>query len=123
VNVTIRPLPDQLPEGIETVILRLDARFEYEIAGRGRAFALISDNGWLHASDRIRSLTGCLHLCFPAENDRQYRVEASSDLVNWETAFIGIATDGTVHFVEDEMETFRNRFYRLTLEPGPVPNN
>jgi hypothetical protein len=84
---------------------------------------LISDNPGVHASDRIQNLPGCVHLCFPAENGQQYRVEASSDLVNWETAFVGTASDGTLHFAEDEMQDFSNRFYRLTPDPVPLADN
>jgi hypothetical protein len=122
-TVMIRPLADSVAESIETVILRLEERPAYQTGARRRALALISDNPGVHASDRIQNLPGCVHLCFPAENGQQYRVEASSDLVNWETAFEGTASDGTLHFAEDEMQSFGNRFYRLTLDPVPLADN
>jgi len=120
VTVTIVPLADQLAEGIETVILRIEEQPQYQIGARRQAFALISDNLWMHATDNIRRLPGCVHLCFPAETGQQYRVEASDDLINWETVFIAIATDGTLHFVEEETQSFSNRFYRLIRDSGQL---
>jgi hypothetical protein len=105
------------------VILRLEERPQYQLGLHHRALALISDNSWRHALDRIQSLPGCMHLCFPAENGQSYRVEASSDLRNWESVFAGTGIDGTLHFAEDQMQDFDRRFYRLTPEPAPLPHN
>jgi hypothetical protein len=58
----------------------------------------------------------CMQISFPAESGGTFRVEASSDLMNWESTFIGAAEDGMLQFIEPEITTFPNRFYRLARE-------
>jgi len=38
-------------------------------------------------------------------------------LRNWQSVFEATAVDGAVHFVEDRMDNFSHRFYRLTSGP------
>jgi hypothetical protein len=52
-----------------------------------------------------------LHLSFKATSGN-YRVEASTDLINWET-FPTRGGDDTVHFVRNRPDTFQRRFYRI----------
>ena len=63
-----------------------------------------------------------MHICFPAEPGRNYHVEASGDLRNWETLCEGVSTDGTWHFIDCEMANHPQRFYRLTPEPMAAIN-
>jgi hypothetical protein len=60
---------------------------------------------------------GLLHFCFPGETGQNFRLEASSDLRNWETVFDTPAVDGAFDFVEDEGTNLPYRFYRLAREP------
>jgi hypothetical protein len=124
-TVTVRPLADNLTERIETVILRLeDSPGEqpptYRIGHPRRAVAVISDLPMLHASADGECLSlpdGLLNVCFAAETGVNFRVEASSDLRNWETLCDSPACDGVLHFVDDEAANLAHRFYRLTPEP------
>jgi hypothetical protein len=131
VIVTARPLPDNLVEGIETVILRLEEppagpAGAYRLGFPHRALALVSDRPWVRSPSGVRCsslIGGVVHVCFDAETGYNFRVEASSDLRNWETVFNSLAIDGALHFVDDEMATTSHRFYRLTPEPVVEVNN
>ena len=128
VTVTVRPIADNLAEQIETVILRLEdppgkQPPTYRVGHPRRAVALISDLPLLRASAGGQCLSlpdGLLNICFAAETGVNFRVEASSDLRNWETLCESPACDGAFHFVDDEAANFPHRFYRLAPEPVPL---
>jgi hypothetical protein len=83
--------------------------------------ALISDAWRLMPPNEARCAplgAGLLHISFAAETGGRFRVEASSDLRNWETLFDAIAADGAVDFVDDEMTNQSQRFYRVAAEPA-----
>jgi len=128
VTVTVRPIADNLAEQIETVILRLEAPPEeqptrYSVGHPRRAVALISDLPLLQPSAGGECLSlpeGLLNVCFAAETGVNLRVEASSDLRNWETLCDSPACDGAFQFVDDEAANFPHRFYRLAPEPVPL---
>jgi hypothetical protein len=131
VTVTVRPLPDDLAERIETVILRLEEPppvgltpevrpLGYRVGRPGMAVALISDQPWRDTPGGAQCLVlpgRLLHLCFAAEAGHNFRVEASPDLRNWETLFDTVSRDGAWHFIDTDMENHPRRFYRLTPEP------
>jgi hypothetical protein len=128
VLVTITPLADNLREGKETVVLRLhepppsspelpDITL-YRIGWPGVAVALISDPPSPPPGPRCVVVPGHLmHVCFAAENGHNFRLEATSDLRNWETLFDTWSSDGAWHFIDTEMDNEAQRFYRLTPEP------
>jgi hypothetical protein len=123
VLVTVRPLADNALERIETVILRLEDPPQppsYRVAFPRRAVALISDrpvsHGWGEGRcDRLEN--GLLHLGFGADSGRNFRIETSTDLRNWETVFDTPALDGAFHFVDEGETGLTHRFYRMTPEP------
>jgi hypothetical protein len=125
VPVIVRPLADELPEGVETVILRLeDPPGEqpptYRVGVQRRAMALIVDRPAMHGSGESRCVRlpgGLLHLCFGAASGVNFRIECSTDLRNWETLFDTPAVEGVFHFVDDASDVPTHRFYRLTPEP------
>ncbi|HMC26348.1 MAG TPA: Calx-beta domain-containing protein, partial [Verrucomicrobiae bacterium] len=124
INITIWPLPDDLAEGTETVILRLVSQPQYQLGTRSNAVALISDNSWINPPNGVRYGRigdSCLHICWAAETGRNFQVELSSDLRNWEPIFDVTAVDGAVHFVEDQMISLPHRFYRLLPKPTVLP--
>lgn len=130
VTVIVRPLADDLREGSETVLIRLEQPpppspeirviNPYRVGQPGVAVALINDGPWSLSLDRAQCLAlpgGLLHICFAAEKGRNFRVETSSDFRNWETLFDTVSSDGTWHFIDRGMENHPHRFYRLTPEP------
>lgn len=130
VNVIVRPSADSLNEREETVILFLDppppaspgvpAINPYSIGIPGVAVAVIKDSlsPASPAGAQCVPLAGNLmEVCFPAEAGHNYRIEATSDLRNWETVFDAVSSDGMLHFIDADMPNHRQRFYRLTPEP------
>jgi hypothetical protein len=129
-TVTIRPLADNLVEDIESIVVELmppppvgfpDFPPVYIIGSRGHAAAVIADAGH---SDVARAATctpvaGALHISFRATAGN-YRVEASTDLINWETVSTTSAVNDTVNFVETDRAAFPRRFYRIVPEPMPL---
>jgi hypothetical protein len=124
VPVVINPLPDNLAEGRETVILIVEPQFDdgperYHVGLRRRAAAVIADATW-HAGDVHCSPVGggLFHLCFPAPAPAAgFRLEASEDFLHWETVQEGAAVDGAVHFVDPEAAGLSKRFYRMADDP------
>jgi len=130
-TVTIRPLADNLAEDFESVVVELmppppvgfapDFPPVYIIGSRRHAGAVIADAG---SADVARAATctpvaGALHISFRATTGN-YRVEASTDLVNWETVSTTSAVNDTVNFVETDRNRFPRRFYRIVPEPMPL---
>jgi hypothetical protein len=62
---------------------------------------------------------GIFHLCLPATNGYNYRLECSLDLVHWLPLGTGTVTDLGVHFADPDSQDFPNRFYRVLSEPAP----
>src|SRR2546430_1130378 len=54
IDITIRPLPDDLAEGMETVILRLEPQPQYQLGIRSNAVALISESSWISPQNGVR---------------------------------------------------------------------
>lgn len=119
-SIVIRPLADNVREGMENVILEIQEHADYRPGRRRRAGAVIADsalsigpNGarWTRLPDRG------LHLCFIAHSGREFRVEASNDLRDWDTVFTTMAVDDAIHFVEEDIAASPLRFYRIAPEP------
>jgi hypothetical protein len=120
VVVSVVPLADSIREGMETVVLQIDAQADYVIGRQGRAVAVIADTlepiplggiRWTRLPDRG------LHLCFIAQSGREFRVEASNDLRDWDTVSTTTAIDGALHFIEGDTTRSARRFYRIAPEP------
>jgi hypothetical protein len=128
-TVTVSPLADNLAEGIESIVLELippppialDPSQMYTIGSQRQAAAVINDPESPGATPAASctAVAGGLHLSFKATSGN-YRVEASTDLINWETVSTTAAVNDTVHFVETDRTTFPRRFYRIVPEPMPL---
>jgi hypothetical protein len=131
-RIIITPIDDQLPEPPESVLLALQypptpsvgfAAPPYLIGSPSRAAAVIADNDTLRPPTRCLS-DGLFHACFPGTNGHCYRLEYSSDLVNWTSVCTNTITDGVIHFVDpDNTRDLTHRFYRAVPEPCPEPDS
>lgn len=120
VDVVVSPLPDDVEERLESVILLLDADPAYRIGPRRRAIALISDRPWRHPHDRplCRRLgDGLVHLCFPAPIGGVSRLEGSHNLRDWITHGDLLSEDGTVHLVDEAAPGAPISFRRVVSGP------
>lgn len=116
--IVIVPVDDRVPESIETVVLELQQPptgspiLTYHIGQPEAAAAIIVDNDQpLPVSQRL--VDGLVHLCVPAVDRACYRIEATSDFVNWEVLCRNTARGNTLHFVEPRGRELPRRFYRV----------
>jgi hypothetical protein len=117
-RVVVWPIDDAEPEHTETVVLTLNPSHDYLIGDHHHAQAIIVDN------DHPRPHTGPLHdgsfhISLPGINGAAYRIEASSNLVDWTTVSVSGVTDGAIHFADPDAPDNGQRFYRVVPEPTP----
>lgn len=123
VAIDIVPKKDESPEGAETVLLRLmesptpaDA---YRIGRPAVAAALILDG--LHPLPGLARLAdGALHLRLPYAPGLPYRIETSTNLVDWQIVGSAVCTENSVSILEPDPQAAPARFYRLVPEYGPT---
>ncbi|HMJ64349.1 MAG TPA: PQQ-binding-like beta-propeller repeat protein, partial [Candidatus Binatia bacterium] len=121
-QIVITPRDDTIVEGLETVVLRLQSSPDYTIGTPARAAALIVDNDRPRPPCRLLS-DRQFHFCNPATNGYCYRIEASTDLVNWTSVCTNIVTDGALHFIDPDAPPINARFYRALPEPALPPDD
>jgi len=83
-----------------------------------RAAAIIVDND----SPRPPCMTtsdGLFCLCRPGTNGFCFRLEVSTNLVNWVPVCTNSVTDGAIHYVDPDATDSVIRFYRTS--PAPCP--
>lgn len=125
-RIVVTPIDDTEVEGPETVVLSLQIPPSplavinppppYVIGFPGKAAAVIADNDGILPPTRCLS-DGLFHACWEGTNGFCYRVEISTNLINWLPVCTNSVTDGGVHFVDPDTLEFRHRFYRAVPEP------
>ena len=121
-RIVITPIDDNLPERVETVLLRLtqppfDPPTTYEIGHPARAGAVILDNDHpVRAPEPLAD--GCLHLRLAVTAGLPFRVESSTNLVDWEEESCGYASPDGVNIVVGQSGDSPHRFYRVVPEYG-----
>jgi hypothetical protein len=68
----------------------------------------------------IRRLVGDAHaveLSLSANSSFAWAIEASTNLLDWETLTNNLMINGTIQFKDESAADFSERFYRATLEP------
>jgi len=122
----IVPLDDNLEEGIETVLLKLEPDptlgpvARYEIGRPSRAGAIIVDNE-ARQPRCLRLQDGSFHLFADRPDGFAYRLEVSEDLSLWVSLCTNMVTDGALRFVDPEALEHRHRFYRVVPQSNYVP--
>jgi len=120
-RIVITPIDDNLPERIETVRLRLTpppfVPPTYEIGRPAGAGAVILDND--HPLLTPELLVDGLHLRLSVFEGMPFRLESSTNLVDWEEEASGISTEDGVSVVEPSDE-YPLRFFRVLPEYGDL---
>jgi hypothetical protein len=116
-RILVVPIEDTLVEGIETIVLELmrSASDAYAVGLPNRAAAIITDND----SPRppcLRLPGGLFHICLAGTNGAPYRLEGSSDLVNWVELCTSTVSDDAIHFVDPDAAALPYRFYRAITD-------
>ena len=120
-RISIRPIDDNQPEPVETVVLTLlenDAAVPGYILGRPRrAAAIIVDN------DRPRPQfarlpDGLFNVCVPMDPNHYFRVESTQDFKVWTPLCTIPVSEGAAHFVDPDAPTSPQQFYRLVPVAG-----
>jgi hypothetical protein len=122
-RIVIQPIEDNLPERFETVLLRLipppvDPP-TYQIGRPAGAGAIILDNDWpILANQDLPD--GNVHVRLPLAVGMPFRLEASADLANWQPVVCDTSAESGVSFVEDDMLSHPQRFFRIVPEFGDL---
>ncbi len=121
-RITIQPIDDNVPEPIETVVLRLQPPPAdpptYGIGWPAGAGAIIVDNDRpLPVTQRLRD--GNMHVQLPLPTGMPYRLEASTDLTHWTPLFSNTVSADGFNFVDDESANFSLRFFRVIVDLEP----
>jgi hypothetical protein len=101
-----------------TVMLGFMDTFASIAAPAQDAFVLFDNVRVEDLSDRVRFLSAVLNtnsqmqMIFSAVPGRNYTLEASTNLVDWETILSGTASNAPVQFVDTQAPNFTQRFYR-----------
>jgi hypothetical protein len=125
-RIVIEPINDNLIERVETVVLRLTfAPFgpdRYEIGPLASAAALILDNDWvLNTPEPLGD--GSLHLRLAVPKGMPYRIEASSNLTDWQEVSGDVATETGVSVVDADKRNHTQRFFRVIQEFGDMASD
>jgi hypothetical protein len=118
-RLVILPLNDDLPEGIETVVIQLQPSptmgpiEPYRIGRPASAGAVIVDDDSQVRPPVHRLTDGAFHVSLPAQAGLAYRLESSANLLDWDLVADGVAVDGSLNYVEPAPNGGANRFYRV----------
>jgi hypothetical protein len=115
-RLLIRPIDDNRPEPIETVVVTLlpnDASDPgYALARPQRAAAIIVDNDHLRPPC-LRLPDGLFNVCVPVAAIDCFRVEVTRDFKEWTPLCVVPVNEGAAHFVDPDAPDSPRRFYRL----------
>jgi hypothetical protein len=125
-EIRVVPIDDTIPEHLETVALRLmlpplpldPADSPYTIGRPGDAAAFIVDNDTPPPPPRVLP-GGMFHVCDRITNGC-FRVEVTTNLVNWEIICTNNVADGMARHIDCDGTNHLRRFFRLTPVPCPV---
>jgi hypothetical protein len=123
VLIPVIPIDDGPPDVNKTVVLRLTPSAnpvpDYLVGFPREAAALIID------SNRPRPCTGmtadrCFHVTATGPDGAWFRVECSTNLVDWTSICTNQVIDGSIDFVDPDAPASPLRFYRTSPELNPL---
>ncbi len=116
--ISVVPLDDGTPDLNSTVILKLTPATDYVLGFPQTAAAVIFDSR--SPLPRTRMLPGsCFNLSAIGPDGAWFRVEFSTDLVNWTPVCTNQVVNGGIDFVDPDAHSATARFYRTLPEAAP----
>lgn len=117
-EIKVVPVDDLLPEPLETVVLRLcvppattASVPPYLVGYPGRAAGVIVDNDAQRPATSVLS-DRCFHVMRSGTNGTSWRIDCSTNLVDWTPVCTTTVTDGAIHFVDPDADDLTQRYYR-----------
>jgi hypothetical protein len=122
-RILVEPIEDSLVERCETVILRLVESpvdpLSYVVGRPAAAMAVVLDNDYA-LSPLCRLPDGNLHFRWSLPPGMPYRVEASTNLLDWEPVVCDVAPEAAISFLENRQDGHPCRFFRIVQEFGDL---
>jgi hypothetical protein len=117
-DISIVPIDDGAPDITSTVILRLTPGTNYVLGLPRAAGAIILDSRSPHpTTGMVAGQT--FNLAASGPDGAWYRVEYSTDMVNWTPISTSQVINGAIDFVDPDGVSTPARFYRAVPEAGP----
>ena len=118
--ISVVPIDDGPPDMSSTVILKLIPTTNYIVGFPARAAAIIIDGPLPWPSTGILA-DRCFHLNAMGPDGAWFRVEYTTDMVNWVAICTNQVVNGSIDFVDPDAQNDRSRFYRAVPENDPPP--
>ena len=116
--INVVPIEDGTPDLNSTVILKLTPATNYVVGFPQAAAAIILDSRT--PLPRTRMGPGsCFNISATGPDGAWFRVEFSTDLVNWTRVCTNQVVHGGIDFVDPTAVSASARFYRAVPEAGP----
>jgi hypothetical protein len=116
--ISVVPIDDSIPERNETVVLRLNpsatSNAAYLVGTPASAAALIVDGDHTTRGGMLSDKS--FHLSATGPDGAWFRVEVSSNMVDWTPVTYGQVINGSIDFVDPDTEGAASRFYRAVPE-------
>jgi hypothetical protein len=111
---TIEPIADTLPEPPETVVVTLATNAAYTLGSRKSAtVTILDDDGGPPRLLIRRESSGVVEVAVQGDVGRTYRLQASTDLVNWtQVGNDEVMTSYPLVFRDADAPNYPRRFYR-----------
>jgi len=61
----------------------------------------------------------CFHVMRPGTNGTSWRIDCSTNLVDWTPVCTTTVTDGAIHFVDPDADDLTQRYYRALPDTSP----
>jgi hypothetical protein len=117
-QIPLIPIDDGPPDITSTVILKLIPATNYVVGFPARAAAIILDGPFPWPPTAVLP-DGCFHLSASGPDGAWFRVDYSTDLINWNAVTTNQVVNGSIDFVDPDAPTDQRRFYRAVPQDGP----
>ena len=122
--IMIVPIDDGPPDVPKTVVLTMtpstNAPPDYLLGFPRRAAAIILDSSYPHPVTGLMP-DGCFHLAAAGPDAAWFRIDCSTDLVNWTPICTNQVVNGSIDFIDPDAPDNSSRFYRSVPLTDPPP--